>query len=109
MHGTMGGNNGGGGLGQATVAAGATLPRRRGPFGCPTTGLAPGQPGCYLPPNQPQVPPSVVNTSMANRPLPVAGAFDPNNGRPLVPPPASNSTPIQAQQQSRLPDKEVGI
>ncbi|VUZ41947.1 unnamed protein product [Hymenolepis diminuta] len=109
MHGTMGGNNGGGGLGQATVAAGATLPRRRGPFACSTTGLAPGQPGCYLPPNQSQVPPSVVNTSMANRPLPVAGAFDPNNGRPLVPPPASNSTPIQAQQQSRLPDKEVGI
>lgn len=72
LHGTMGGSSSG--LSPATVVAGATLPRRRGPFG-------PAQ-GCYLP-SQP--PPATVANSMANRPLPVAAAFDPNTGRPLVP------------------------
>ncbi|VDK33952.1 unnamed protein product [Taenia asiatica] len=80
LHGTMGGS--GSGLGPATGVAGATLPRRRGPFG-------PGQ-GCYLPA---QPPPAAVANSMANRPLPVAGAFDPNTGRPLVP---SSSLPVPA-------------
>lgn len=101
MHGTMGGVVGNsGGLGPATVAAGATLPRRRGPFGSPAQ-------GCHLP-AQPQPP---TASSIANRPLPIAGAFDPNTGRPLVPPNTNviaSTSASTAAQQSR-PDKEVGI
>lgn len=94
LHGTMGGS--GSGLGPATVVAGATLPRRRGPFG-------PGQ-GCYLPA---QPPPTVVANSMTNRPLPVAGAFDPSTGRPLVP---ASSLPVPASSKpGDNSSQEIGI
>ncbi|VDM31185.1 unnamed protein product [Hydatigera taeniaeformis] len=94
LHGTMGGSSSG--LGPATVVAGATLPRRRGPFG-------PGQ-SCYLPA---QPPPAAVANSMANRPLPVAGAFDPNTGRPLVP---SSSMPVPASSKpGDNSSQEIGI
>uniref|UniRef100_A0A5K3FA33 Arf-GAP domain-containing protein n=3 Tax=Mesocestoides corti TaxID=53468 RepID=A0A5K3FA33_MESCO len=73
LHGTMAGNALTPQMTPATVAAaGATLPRRRSPF--PPQAVPQGG---YLAQPCPA-------GAMANRPLPVAGGFDPTSGRALV-------------------------
>lgn len=106
-HGTMG-SGATIGLGQVTVAAGATLPRRRGPF-------SPGQSSaCYLPTQPPPGTSAMIsNSNLASRPLPAAGAFDPNIGRSIAPPSASSlPIPVVPPQKTNIDgggSQEIGI